>query len=174
MKRTVLVLTLVLLAAIVAGCAPEAQQVVSTATRPVHTTDLRLVKGQTVYVPAYSEIFADNDRVLRLTVTLAIHNSDPDHAIVLRAVRYYDTNGTLVTNYLEDPVEVGPMATAGYVVEKEDVRGGWGANFVVEWGAEQQVYEPVIEAVMIGADFGHVVSLTSPGRVVSQAITADD
>ena len=174
MKRILFVGVLALLVGLLAGCAPDSQQVASSGTRPVHTTDLRLVKGQTVYVPAYSEIFADRDRLLRLTVTLAIHNSDPNHGIVLRAVRYYDTNGELVTDYLDAPVEVGPMATAGYVVEKEDVRGGWGANFVVEWGAEQEVYEPVIEAVMIGADFGHVVSLISPGKVVSQALPADD
>lgn len=173
MRQLALVCITVLLASSLTGCSSDSGQDVPNVTRPIHTTDLRLVKGQTVYVPAYSEIFAGDDRTLELTVTLAIHNSDPEHGIVLRTVQYYDTNGELVREYLDVPVEIGPLATAGYLVTEEDAQGGWGANFLVEWGAEQEVYEPVIEAVMIGASFGYSVSLISPGRVVSQSIDAD-
>jgi len=154
------------------GCSSDSDQNLPNVTRPIHTTDLRLVKGQTVYVPAYSEMFAGDERTLKLTVTLAIHNSDPTQSIVLRTVQYYDTNGELVREYLDEPVEIGPLSTMGYIVAEQDTRGGWGANFLVEWGAEQEVYEPVIEAVMIGAGFGYSISLISPGRVVSQNVGA--
>ena len=172
-KKLVFACVTVLLISSLAGCSSGSGQAVPNVTRRIHTTDLRLVKGQTVYIPAYPEIFAGNDRTLELTVTLAIHNSDPEQGIILRTVQYYDTNGELVKEYLDEPVEIGPLATAGYVVTKETAQGGWGANFLVEWGAEQEVYEPLIEAVMIGASFGFSVSLISPGRVVSQNIDAD-
>jgi hypothetical protein len=40
-------------------------------------------------------------------------------------------------------------------------QGGTGANFIVVWGAEEPVYEPVVEAVMISA-------AGTPGFVVAK------
>lgn len=172
MQRWFLVIAIALIPGLIAGCDSGSDQPAQNVTRPVTTTDLRVVQGQTVYVPAYAAIFTETDKTLQLTVTLAIHNTDPEHAVVIRSVRYYGTDGTLVKDYLSAPVEIGPYATAGYVVEK-DSQGGWGANFVVEWGAAQDVYEPVIEAVMVGTSFGHSISLISPGRVVSEILESD-
>lgn len=145
---------------------PVSEQVLQPVTN-IH--ELQIVTGQTVYVPAYSEIFNhDDDRTVQLTVTLAIHNSDLDAPIIIQSVRYYDTEGQLVRNYIEEPVEVSPLATVGFVVDEDDTSGGWGANFVVEWGAEQPVYEPVIEAVMISTHGSIGISMISQGRVISQ------
>ncbi len=162
---------IVLVVLALTGCDSDSDQPAQNVTRPVTSTDLRVVQGQTVYVPAYAAIYTETDKTLQLTVTLAIHNTDPQHAIVIRSIRYYGTDGKLVKDYLSAPVEIGPYATAGYVVEK-DPQGSWGANFVVEWSAAQEVYEPVIEAVMVGTSFGHSISLISPGRVVSEIAAA--
>jgi hypothetical protein len=162
----------IVIAMMLTGCDSGTKQPAQNVTRPVTSTDLRVVQGQTVYVPAYAAVFTETDKTLQLTVTLAIHNTDPEHAIVIRSVRYYGTDGKLVKDYLSAPVEIGSYATAGYVVEK-DSQAGWGANFVVEWGAAQDVYEPVIEAVMVGTSFGHSISLISPGRVVSEISEAE-
>jgi len=133
--------------------------------------DLNIVMGQTVFVPAYSEIFygSTND-LLELTATLAIHNSDPDDLILITSVRYYDTDGNLVREFVTAPVQLNPMATTGFVIDGSDTPAGWGANFLVEWGAEHPVYEPVIEAVMVSRRGTEGVSFISPGRVVSEQI----
>ncbi|MDX1995250.1 MAG: DUF3124 domain-containing protein [bacterium] len=135
--------------------------------QPVTSQNVQIVTGQLVYVPAYSEIFYGSpvDR-LPLTVTLAIHNSDPENPIIVSSVRYYDTDGNLVRDYVEQSAQVPPLATVGFVVE--DTAGGWGANFLVEWGAEQPVYEPVIEAVMVSRRGTEGVSFISDGRVLSE------
>jgi hypothetical protein len=60
------------------------------------------------------------------------------------------------------------MATTGFVIESSDTTGGWGTNFLVEWGAETPVHEPVIEAIMISSRGTEGVSFISEGRVVSE------
>jgi hypothetical protein len=48
---------------------------------------LNIVTGQTVFVPAYSEMFyGSGDRTLELTTTLAIHNTDVDDTIIVKSV----------------------------------------------------------------------------------------
>jgi hypothetical protein len=53
-------------------------------------------------------------------------------------------------------------------VEKTDVEGGSGANFIVEWTAEEAVNRPVIEAVMIGTGDSYNVSFTSRGQPIAR------
>jgi hypothetical protein len=131
--------------------------------------DLSIVIGQTVFVPAYSEIFYGSaDDLLELTATLAIHNSDPVNSILVTSVQYFDTVGRLVRDFVTAPVELRSMATTGFVIGSSDTSAGWGANFLVEWGAENPVYEPVIEAVMVSRRGTEGVSFISPGRVVSE------
>jgi hypothetical protein len=101
-------------------------------------------------------------------VTLAIHNTDVENQIIIQSVRYYDTDGNLVREFVQSPVSLDPMATTGFFVPSGDGDGGWGANFMVEWVAESPVYEPVIEAVMISSRWTDGITYVSPGRVVSQ------
>lgn len=129
----------------------------------------QIVAGQTVYVPIYSHIYHHNspDRGINLSATLSIRNTDGKHPIILNAVRYYDTQGQLLKQYLEQPVELNPMATTAFFVESDNLAGGAGANFIVEWAADTLVTEPVIEAVMISTASGQGISFVSPGRVLS-------
>ncbi|NJR12673.1 DUF3124 domain-containing protein [bacterium] len=153
---------------LLAGCqtaTPNTAPLIPTLP-PVALTDLSIVTGQTVFVPAYAEIFyGSDDDTLPLTTTLAIHNADPRHTIVVSSIRYYDTDGTLVREYVETPIELKPMATTAIVVEPPTTSGGWGTNFLVEWGAETPVYAPVIEAVMVSRQGTEGVSFISEGRV---------
>lgn len=65
-----------------------------------------MVTGQVVYVPAYSEIFYGREGyTMDLAVTLAIHNTDFDSPIIIQSVRYYDTDGNVVRDYIEEPDE---------------------------------------------------------------------
>ncbi|MGH0036595.1 MAG: DUF3124 domain-containing protein [Myxococcota bacterium] len=126
------------------------------------------VRGQTLYVPSYSQVLVEAERRLGVTVTLSIHNVDFEHPITLTSVRYYRSEGTLIEEFLKDgPVELKPMQTAMKAVARSDVRGGEGANFVVEWISDQEVNPPLTEAVMVFAR-GQGFSFTSRGVVIDE------
>jgi hypothetical protein len=164
-------LTLLAFALVLAGCGGQSMGAVqSIATlAPADPSNLHIVFGQSVFVPAYSEIFFGNEQnTLDLTTTLAIHNTDPDDTIVIHSVRYYNTDGDLVREFIDTPVQLGPLATTGFVIGASENAGGWGANFLVDWGAGTAVYAPVIEAVMVSSRGNEGVSFISPGRVISE------
>jgi hypothetical protein len=136
---------------------------------PIVVQDLDITTGQTIYVPAYSEIYyAGGGRTLEMAVTLNVHNTDFDHPIILTSVRYYDTQGQLVKEYLPQPRRLGPMASTDFFVDASEQSGGLGTNFIVEWVAEQPVYEPVVETVMLSTVGTQGISFISPGRVIKQ------
>ncbi|MDJ0856599.1 MAG: DUF3124 domain-containing protein, partial [Desulfobacterales bacterium] len=69
-------------------------------------------KGQTLYVPVYSHIYSgDRERPVYLASTLSIRNTDPSRAIRLVRVDYFNSEGKLLRRYLEQPIELGPMAS---------------------------------------------------------------
>jgi hypothetical protein len=136
---------------------------------PIVVQDLDITTGQTIYVPAYSEIhYASEGRTLELAVTLSVHNTDFEYPIIITSVRYYDTQGQLVKEYLPQPRRLGPMASTDFFVNASEQSGGLGTNFIVEWVAEQPVYEPVVETVMLSTVGTQGISFTSPGRVIKQ------
>ncbi|HEX7175863.1 MAG TPA: DUF3124 domain-containing protein, partial [Pyrinomonadaceae bacterium] len=63
------------------------------------------IVGQTIYVPVYSHIYArDKSRVINLSATLSIRNTDAQNPISIASVRYYGTNGALVREYLNKAI----------------------------------------------------------------------
>lgn len=141
----------------------------SRVVAPVASDELKIVTGQRLYVPAYSEIYsASEDHTWDMAITLSIRNTNIDKSIFISSVKYFDTHGQLVTEYVESPLQVAPMATTEYVIARNDDRGGTGANFIVAWGAEEPVYEPVVEAVMISTSGTQGLSLLSPARVLEE------
>jgi len=129
--------------------------------------DMRLFRGQTIYVPVYSHIYSgDREQPFYLAATLSIRNTDRRHAITLTAVDYYDSQGKFLQHYLETPLPLNAMATKRYVVPESDKSGGSGAKFIVTWQAEQPVAEPLIESVMISTKTQQGISFTSRGRVL--------
>ena len=128
--------------------------------------------GELLYVPVYSSIYnATVHGKLLLTVTLSVRNTDPDHAIVLRSARYYDTAGKLLREAVPDPRLLPPLATFEHVVDLTDDSGGSGANFLVEWEADTaDVAEPLVETVNMETLSGHGVSFTSRAVVVRSTV----
>ncbi|MBL8166471.1 MAG: DUF3124 domain-containing protein [Anaerolineae bacterium] len=168
-RRIVLFLAALVIA--LAACSPSPSQPaeVLPTLSPVDIADLDVVIGQTVFVPAYSAIFfGDADRLLPLTATLAIHNTDPQNPIIVKSVRYYDTDGNLAREFIDSPVLLNPLATTGFVVATDELETGWGTNFLVEWVAETPAFEPVIEAIMVSNRGTEGVSFVSSGRIVSE------
>ncbi len=156
-----------------AGCSDQTDEVTpaqkSQPTRAVASDELKIVTGQKLYVPAYSKVYsAGEDQTWDMTVTLSIRNTNLDKSIFIGSVKYFDTNGQFVTEYVESPLQLAPMATTEFVISRNDDRGGTGANFIVGWGAEEPVYEPVVEAVMISTWGTQGLSLLSPARILEE------
>lgn len=130
-------------------------------------SSMNLVAGQTVYVPIYSYIYTvEQRRVIDLTATLSLRNTDPTQPIIISSVNYFNGSGALVRKYLEQPVQLEPLAATEFVVEQQDTSGGSGAAFVVEWVAQTPVSNPVIEAVLINTLGNQGISFVSSGRVI--------
>ncbi|BBD68059.1 hypothetical protein NIES4072_46290 [Nostoc commune NIES-4072] len=150
---------------------PKSQPDAITATplQKIVTVDknFKIASGQTVYVPVYSHIYHHNrQEIFELAVTLSIRNTDLTNAIVITSVRYYNSEGKLVKQYLERPIQLDALASTDFFINRNDTTGGLGANFIVEWVAQTEISEPIVEAVMIGTDFQQGISFISPGRVI--------
>ncbi|MBW4628586.1 MAG: DUF3124 domain-containing protein [Brasilonema octagenarum HA4186-MV1] len=129
--------------------------------------NFKAVMGETIYVPIYSHIYhGDKKRIFDLAATLSIRNTDLSNSIIITSVRYYDSNGKQLRQYLERPIQLDALASTDFVVDRTDTSGGVGANFLVEWVAQTKVFQPVVEAVMIGTDFQQGISWISPGKVI--------
>ena len=120
--------------------------------------------GETVYVPVYSHIFMSGGSEQLLETTLSVRNTDRTNPIVVESIRYYDTEGIQLREYLSAPIILGPLASTDFLVEERDRSGGVGANFLIDWVAEEPVSEPVIEAVMVGgSDDNRAFAFVRPG-----------
>ena len=122
---------------------------------------------QTFYVPIYSDIYTDRDnRKVLLSATLSVRNTTLKKSLFINKIDYYDTAGNLVKNYLKSTIEIPPMATLNYIVEKEEDKGGSGANFIIEVEGVDDKVRPVIEAVMIGNFSNKAFSFSTQGTPV--------
>jgi len=127
-----------------------------------------VVTGQTVYVPVYSHVYSLGGQPFLMEATLSVRNTDQRRPISVTTVRYYDTKGRMIEDFLKTPLPLAPLESTELLVEKKDTRGGAGANFIVEWSASQTVNEPIIEAVMVGIHSSGNISFVSPGRPISK------
>lgn len=126
--------------------------------------------GEVVYVPVYTHISMKERKEWKqpLSSTLAIHNVDPSKSIQLTSVRYYDHAGTQLKEYIDDPRSLEPFASANFVLDIGEDRGGVGANFVVEWQAAEKVVSPIIQAIMIGGSGTQGLSFVTQGKVIEK------
>ncbi|HEX5231498.1 MAG TPA: DUF3124 domain-containing protein [Bradyrhizobium sp.] len=119
------------------------------------------------YVPVYSSVSMSQGKLRAdFSVTLSIHNASETRPLVLRRIAYFDTGGKLVESYLREPVALKPFSTIEVFVPVTDVRGGTGANFVVDWAASGEIAEPVVEALMFGGLGSGHYAFVSQGRPV--------
>lgn len=146
----------------------SAAQRLRPATTPLAEPSVR----RTVYVPVYSSIYLGlelEQRTVELASTVSVRNVSPRHAIRLEFVRYYDSEGKRVRDYVSSASELQPLATVEFVIPRADTTGGPGANFLIGWAGPAEVDEPLIEAVMIGQSGNAGISFTTAGRVVKDA-----
>jgi ABC-type Fe3+-hydroxamate transport system substrate-binding protein len=145
--------------------------VVSNPASLAHADDaITLSKGQTIYVPCYSHIYAGSRELqVLLTVTISIRNIDPKQTITITSADYYGTKGELLKKYLSQAVVLGPFESTRYVIAQKDKSGGSGANFLVTWKSAKPVNPPLMESIMIGAERQLGISFTSRGQVITTA-----
>ena len=136
--------------------------------QPVATVSTALTPGATVYVPVYSSLSLGLNRqqTVGLAATVSIRNVSAVHPIVIEWVRYYDSAGKRIRDYVDKPSALPPLGSVEFVIQRSDATGGPGANFLIHWNGPANVDEPLIEAVMLGQSGNAGISFTSPGRVV--------
>jgi len=119
------------------------------------------------YIPVYSSVSMSQGKSRAdFSVTLSIHNASETRPLVLRRIAYFDTGGKMVESYLKAPVALKPFSTIEVFVPTTDVRGGTGANFVVDWAATGEIVEPVVEALMVGGLGSGHYAFISQGRPI--------
>ncbi len=129
--------------------------------------DIQLSMGQSVYVSIYSHIYSGiKARPFDLAAILSIRNTDINQSVTVVSVKYYDTEGKLLKEYLDEPLQLKALASTRYIIREDDRAGGSGANFIVKWKSDKKVTPPSIEAVMIGTHSGQGISFVSRGQVI--------
>ena len=101
-------------------------------------------------------------------MTLSIHNTSEKGILVIERIDYFNVAGQLIEKYLPRAIALKPYGAVQIVVPQEDIRGGLGANFIVDWSASETIDEPIIEAIMIGGPGVQGYSFISVGRKVSR------
>lgn len=129
--------------------------------------DYTLSKGQTVYVPVYSNIYSSAKKVpIDLANILSIRNTDTAQSIRITSVDYFNSKGVLVKKHYAKATTLAPLESTHIFLSNRDKEGGFGANFIVKWEAEKEVNAPIIECVMAGSEgrafvtSGHVIKGT--------------
>ena len=119
------------------------------------------------YVPVYSSVAMSAGKLRAdFSVTLSIHNASETRPLVLKRIAYFDTAGKMVESYLKAPIALKPFSTIEVFIAATDVRGGTGANFVVDWAATSEIAEPAVEALMVGSIGAGHYAFISQGRPI--------
>lgn len=117
------------------------------------------------YVPAYSSVSMSQGKLrVDFSVTLSVHNASETQPLVLKRIVYFNTAGEMVESYLKAPVALKPLATVEVFIPTTDIRGGTGANFIVDWAATGEIAEPAVEALMVGGVANAHYAFISHGR----------
>ena len=171
MRQLAIFLILLLLAATEVGAQPAplpgslGQFSESLAAVPTGSSILR---GR-FYVPAYSSILMrDGKTKLDLSVTLSIHNTSEKGVLIIERIEYFNVAGQPIDKVLPRTIALKPYGAIQIVIPQEDIRGGLGANFIVDWSASEVIDEPIVEAIMLGGPGTQGWSFVSVGRKVSR------
>lgn len=128
--------------------------------------------GQHLYLPIYAFIqYGDLDnsgaaRQLPVSSLVSIHNTDLDKPIRLLAARYYATDGKFLRNFVASPRVLKPMETVEFLVERRDVVGGSGANFVIQWEAAVLVSPPLVQALHVELQTNRAIVFTTDAVLI--------
>jgi len=127
-------------------------------------------RGQTVYATAYSYVrMGAGEHKFPVTAMLVVRNLDTASAIVVTTVDYRDSKGGHLHHYVEEPVVVGPLASAEFFVKESEMSGGHTPSFIVRWEANSKVNAPVVETLMISGRGGQGISFVGRAWIIEEA-----
>jgi hypothetical protein len=108
------------------------------------------------YLPAYSSAaISGGKKTIPLTITVSFRNTDPNSSITVTRVAYYDSDGALVKDYLEQSQVVQKLSSVEFIVPERDLTGGTSASFVIDYFLDsKEMNGPVINGVHINSNSG--------------------
>ena len=136
-----------------------------------------LSSGQSLYLPIYSHIFFGNvgrsgtPSQVALSTLVSIRNTDPGRPLRVLSARYYDTNGKMLGERVQKPAVVSPLGTLELFIERNDLSGGSGANFIIRWAADSPISPPLVESLHINMDGGKAVVFMTQSVPISDTGT---
>ena len=97
-----------------------------------------------------------------------MQNASEKEKLVIERIDYFNATGQLIDKYLPSTIALKSYGSIQIVVPEQDIRGGLGANFIVDWSSAEAIDEPCVEAIMIGGPGTQGYSFVSVGRKVSR------
>lgn len=82
---------------------------------------------------------------LNFSGALSIHNTSSRNPLLIEKIDYRDGAGQMVESYVTKPLALQPFASMQVLIAQDDVRGGTGASFIVDWSTADSAEEPVVE-----------------------------
>ncbi|WP_372774150.1 DUF3124 domain-containing protein [Mangrovibacterium sp.] len=124
---------------------------------------------ETDYVPIYSDIYhIDGTNRFLLTSTLSIRNTSLTENVFVFSANYNDSYGKQLRQYIDSTILLKPLESIEFVVEHKENKGGAGASFLVEWGADKNGEQLLIQAVMTGTSNQQGLSFMTEAKIVKQ------
>jgi len=160
--------TVITLFIIVTACVEEEKSApIETENWSLRTTEAialdSLESGKT-YLSIYSQIYSQNKgRTSNLTAMVSLRNTSRTDTIYIASAEYYDTDGHLVENYIDQTVYLRPFETVEIIIDEEDITGGTGSNFLFEWYTPEDSPEPLFEGIFSSNNFQLGLSFTTQG-----------
>ena len=124
---------------------------------------------ETDYIPVYSDIYhMDGTKRFLLTSTLSVRNTSLTDTVYIFSANYNDSYGKQLRKYIDSTILLKPLESVEFVVEYEEDKGGAGASFIVEWGADKNSNQLLIQAVMTGTSNQQGLSFLTEAKVIKQ------
>jgi hypothetical protein len=141
----------------------------------VYAECMPLSKGQMLYLPIYSTIWHGDTHPLKgepmksnMSALVSIRNTSLKTPITVLTARYYNTEGKLIKEFVSAPKTIVPLGTLELFIEKSEVKGGSGANFLIQWQAAVATNAPIVEAVHIDNQAARPYSFITNARVIQK------
>ena len=126
------------------------------------------VAGRTLVTAPSALVGQGGATRLNFSGALSIHNASATQTLTIERIDYRNDSGALIENYLEAPVTLKPYASMQVVIAQDDMRGGPGASFTIDWTTPPGADEPLVEAFMASFIGTHSYSFTTAGRRVAR------